>query len=370
MDFYDQFIKLDWKRSLQDIYSKTGTDVERVLGKRQPLSLEDFKTLISPAAHSYLEEMAVLSQELTQKRFGKTVQMYVPLYLSNDCRNGCKYCGFNNANDFERVTLSVDQILSEVKVIKEMGFEHVLLVSGESKSTGIDYLKTAIETVKPYFANISMEVPPMKQEEYEELIQHGLHAVLIYQETYGPKYSFYHERGRKKDFKYRLQTPDRLGAAGIFKIGLGSLIGLDDWRTDAFFTAAHLDYLEKTYWKTKYSISFPRIRAASGSLPPAVEMSVGELVQLICAYRIFSENVELSISTREAEKFRDHIFQLGITSMSAGSKTNPGGYSMKEDYMDQFQIEDRRSPEEITAVIHQKGFEPVWKDWFGGNLPV
>lgn len=368
MSFSHHLKKLDWNQTLNDIYAKTSSDVEYALGKKQQRSLEDFKALISPAAQPFLEEMAVLSRELTLKRFGKTVQMYVPLYLSNKCSNGCRYCGFNSSNDFERVTLTVDQILEEVKVIKKMGYEHVLLVSGESKSTGIEYLKAVIEAIKPHFSNISMEIPPLKQEEYEQLIQRGLYAILVYQETYGPKYSFYHPKGKKKDFDYRLETPDRLGAAGIHKIGLGNLIGLDDWRTDAFYTASHLDYLEKTYWKAKFSISFPRIRPASGSLAPAVEMSDGELVQLICAYRIFDENVELSISTRETETFRDHIIRMGITSISAGSKTNPGGYSMKEDYVDQFQVEDQRSPAEIVAIIHKNGLEPVWKDWFGGDL--
>jgi len=370
MNFYNQFNQQNWDQTLADIYSKTSADVERALGKQQNRSLDDFQALISPAAYPFLEEMAGLSRELTQKRFGKTVQMYVPLYLSNKCSNGCKYCGFNSGNDFERVTLTIDQILEEVKVIKKMGYDHVLLVSGESKSTGIDYLKTVMEAVKPHFSNFSMEVPPLEQHEYEELIQRGLYAVLVYQETYGPKYPFYHPKGRKKDFNYRLLTPHRLGAAGIYKIGLGTLIGLDDWRTDAYFTATHLAYLEKVYWKTKYSISFPRIRPASGSLSPAVEMSDGELLQLISAYRILNENVELSISTRETETFRDHIIGLGITSVSAGSKTNPGGYSMPDDSMDQFQVEDQRSPAEIANIIQQNGFEPVWKDWFGEDLSM
>lgn len=370
MTFYNQFQQLQWQQCLADIYAKTAPDVERALGKRRQGSLDDFMALISPAALPYLEEMAGLSQKLTQKRFGKTVQMYIPLYLSNKCSNGCRYCGFNSGNQFERMVLTDEQILAEVEAIKEMGYEHVLLVSGEARETGIEYLKHAIELVSPHFANISMEVPPMDQADYEALVSMGLYAVLIYQETYGPKYDYYHPRGKKKDFKYRLLTPDRLGAAGIHKIGLGTLIGLDDWRTDAFFTALHLDYLEKTYWRTKFSISFPRIRPASGSLPPAVVMSDEELVQLICAYRIFNENVELSISTRETRSFRDHVFLLGITSMSAGSKTNPGGYSATEDSTDQFQVDDDRSPAEITSLIQSKGFEPVWKDWFGENLPA
>ncbi|MBU3916947.1 2-iminoacetate synthase ThiH, partial [bacterium] len=313
---------------------------------------------------SYLEEMAAHSQKVTRRRFGNVVQLYIPLYLSNECVNSCKYCGFSKKNDVARITLSMDQVLSEAEVIKKMGFEHVLLVSGESKAADVSYLKSCIEVLQPYFANISIEVPPLSQQEYESLIEVGLQGVYVYQETYGPNYSTYHPKGKKSNFEYRLLTPDRLGAAGVYKIGLGVLFGLDDWRVDAWFSAAHLAYLEKTYWRSKYSISFPRLRSAAGSFQQAYEITDRELFQLICAYRVFDENVELSLSTRETELFRDNVFQMGITAMSAGSKTNPGGYSLFDDNLDQFQIEDHRSPQQVAAMITAKGYEPVWKDWF------
>jgi 2-iminoacetate synthase len=225
--------------------------------------------------------------------------------------------------------------------------------------------------MKPHFSHISIEVQPLDEEDYELLTPFGLNTVLVYQETYRREYyKTYHPKGKKSNFDYRLDTPDRLGRTGVHKIGLGALIGLEDWRTDSFFTAMHLDYLERTYWQTKYSISFPRLRPCAGggdlkSDPPLRQpaMTDRELVQLICAYRIFNEEVELSLSTRESATFRDHAVKLGITTMSAGSQTNPGGYATETNSLEQFAIDDNRSPFEIQEMITSKGYEPVWKDW-------
>ena len=246
-----------------------------------------------------------------------------------------------------------------------MGYEHVLLVTGEANLTvGVPYLQKVIRLIKPYFSQISIEIQPLDQDEYEILLAEGVHAVLVYQETYHEEdYKKHHPKGKKSNFYYRLDTPDRLGKAGIHKIGLGALIGLEDWRVDSFFTALHLQYLEKKYWKTKYSISFPRLRPFSGGLEPKVEMTDKQLVQLITAYRIFNNEVELSLSTRESENFRNNVIKLGITTMSAGSKTNPGGYAVDEQSLEQFEISDERSPEEIAKLLKNLGYEPVWKDW-------
>ncbi|MEI6947597.1 2-iminoacetate synthase ThiH [Paraflavisolibacter sp. H34] len=364
MSFYSLFETFDWNEVKESIYAKTAADVERALHK-STRDLEDFKALVSPAAAPYLEQMAALSHHLTQKRFGKTIQMYVPLYLSNECQNICTYCGFSFDNKLPRRTLAGGEILREVEAIKAMGYHHVLLVTGEAwRTVGVDYFKKALDLIRPHFSHIGMEVQPMDEAEYAELVQHGLNTVLVYQETYHREdYKKHHPKGKKSNFAYRVETPDRLGRAGIHKIGLGVLIGLEDWRTDSFFTALHLRYLEKTYWKTKYSISFPRLRPFSGGLPPKVEMSDRELVQLICAYRILNEEVELSLSTRENEKFRNNVLKLGITSMSAGSKTNPGGYVVEPQSLEQFEISDERSPAEIADLIRRQGYEPVWKDW-------
>lgn len=362
--FKDVFETHDWDTVKNSIYSKTGSDVQRAL-ETNKRTLEDFKALISPAAAAYLEPMAQLSRQLTQKRFGKIIQLYIPLYLSNECTNICTYCGFSLDNKVRRKTLTEEEILKEVRVIKDLGYDHVLLVTGEANQTvHVEYFKKVLKLIRPHFAHISMEVQPLDTEEYTELIPLGLTSVLVYQETYHKEdYRKHHPKGKKANFNYRLETPDRLGQAGIHKMGLGVLIGLEDWRTDSFFTALHLQYLEKTYWQIRYSLSFPRLRPFSGGLEPKVEMSDRELVQLICAYRLFNEDIELSLSTRESENFRDHCVQLGITSISAGSKTNPGGYAVEPESLEQFEISDERSPELIANMIKSKGYEPVWKDW-------
>ena len=321
--------------------------------------------LLSPAASPFLEEIIRISQQLTLKRFGKTIQLYIPLYLSNECTNFCVYCGFNHDNKIERHTLLRQEIKAEAIKIKEMGFEHLLLVTGEHKAkAGTDYLLSALEELKDQFAQISIEVQPLKEDEYKTLADAGLNSVYIYQETYNEKnYNIYHPKGKKADYRNRLETPDRLGSAEIHKIGLGVLLGLEDWQVDSFFTALHLRYLQKKYWKTKYSVSFPRLRPFEGSYQPNFNISDKELVQLITAYRILDENVELALSTRESAAFRDNVFPLGITTMSAGSSTEPGGYSEDHEYLEQFSVADSRTPLQVKEAIEKRGFEAVWKNW-------
>ncbi len=371
--FQTLFEKYSWEETKESIYSKTGEDVCRALkaGKRD---LEDFKALISPAAVPFLEDMARLSHELTVKRFGKTIQMYAPLYLSNECQNICTYCAFSLDNAIKRKTLNDAELIREAGALKAWGYDHVLLVTGESSLVGTDYLKHAIEVLRPYFSHITIEVQPLEEYEYKSLADAGLSAVLVYQETYNEdNYKTHHPKGKKSNFKYRLDTPDRLGAARVHKIGLGVLIGLEDWRTDSFFCALHLNYLEKRYWETKYSISFPRLRPIETEKKGQHSkkefntfMSDRELVQLICAFRIFNREVELSLSTRESEKFRNHVMKLGITSMSAGSKTNPGGYAAETESLEQFEISDERSPAQVEAMLRASGYDVVWKDWDRG----
>ncbi len=362
--FKEVFDKYDWDEVSAGIYAKTAADVERALNKNKK-DLEDFKALISPAAAPYLEQMAQISHRITRKRFGNTIQLYAPLYLSNECQNICTYCGFSYDNKLRRKTLSGVEILEEAEYLKEQGFEHILLVTGEAaKTVGVEYLRDAIRLLRPYFANISIEVQPLDEDEYKILAAEGLYAVLVYQETYHREnYKQYHPKGKKSNFDYRLDTPDRLGSAGIHKIGLGVLIGLEDWRVDNFFTALHVGYLERNFWQTRYSISFPRLRPATGLIEPKVVISDKELVQLICAWRIFNEEIELSISTRENEVFRDHIIKLGATTMSAGSKTNPGGYVVEPESLEQFEIDDSRSVNEVKQMIEKNGYKAVWKDW-------
>jgi len=362
--FNGVFESYNWDDTKASIYDKTAADVERALRNTQR-DLEDFKALISPAALPYLEDMAQISQRLTLDRFGRVIQMYIPLYLSNECNNICTYCGFSYDNKVRRRTLNPMEIMQEVAVIKGMGYDHVLLVTGEAnQSVHTDYFKKVLDLISPHFSHISMEVQPLDVADYETLISHGLNTVLVYQETYHQDdYRKHHPKGKKSNFLYRLETPDRLGQAGIHKMGLGVLIGLEDWRTDSFFTALHLSYLEKQYWQSKFSISFPRLRPFSGGLEPKVVMNDKELVQLICAYRLFNSEVELSISTRETVAFRNQVIKLGITAISAGSKTNPGGYQVEPQSLEQFEISDERSAQEIAAMIRKQGYEPIWKDW-------
>ena len=369
MTFVDRFKQLNWDDIGMSIFSKTATDVERALSKPKR-DLEDFKTLISPAAEPYLEQMAQQSLALTRKRFGNTMSLYIPLYLSNLCANACTYCGFSMENRIKRRTLTLDEIDAESAAIKKMKFDSVLLVTGEHETkVGMNYFRQVLPNIKKQFNYLAMEVQPLGQQDYAELKTLGLDAVMVYQETYQPRtYAEHHLRGNKMDFEYRLETPDRLAKAGIDKIGIGALIGLEDWRTDCFFVAAHLDYLERTYWQTRYSISFPRLRPCeggefSGGLQPKSVMNDKQLVQLICAYRLLNPEVELSLSTRESATFRDNVLPLGITSMSAASKTQPGGYASGEEELEQFEISDERSAADVESMIRQRGFDPVWRDW-------
>jgi 2-iminoacetate synthase len=362
--FKSVFEQYNWDTIQSRIYQTSKEDVEIALSKNKR-NLDDFLALISPAAQPYLEQMAQISHELTKKRFGKTIQMYAPLYLSNECQNICTYCGFSLDNKIKRKTLTENEITLEVEALKKSGFDHVLLVTGEANHTvNIDYFLKSVAQIKNDFSTISVEVQPLSTDEYEQLHTAGVYSVLVYQETYHQEvYKKYHTKGKKSNFDFRLETPDRVGKAGIHKIGLGVLLGLEDWRTDSFFNALHLDYLQKTYWQTKYTVSFPRLRPAEGVIQPNFIMDDKDLAQLICAYRLWNEDLEISLSTRENEKFRNNIIPLGITSMSAGSKTNPGGYVVDPQSLEQFEISDERSASEIATLISNQGYEPVWKDW-------
>ncbi|ASW75564.1 thiamine biosynthesis protein ThiH [Chryseobacterium piperi] len=358
------FEQYQWDQIKQRLDHVTLSDVEYSLQKKKK-TLDDFFNLISKAAASKLEVMASIAQTTTQKRFGKVIQLYAPLYLSNECQNICTYCGFSLDNKLKRKTLSDTELMMEAMVLKTMGINHVLLVSGEAnKTVGISYFLNAVRLLKPHFANISIEVQPLSEEEYSQLHKEGVHSVLVYQETYHQEvYKQYHPKGKKSNFPFRLDTPDRIGRAEIHKMGLGVLLGLEDWRVDSFFNALHIDYLQKQYWKSKFSVSFPRLRPAEGIIEPNFIMEDKDLLQLICAYRIWNEDLEISISTRENENFRNHIVSLGATTMSAGSKTNPGGYAVDQQSLEQFETSDERSMLTIKNMIKGAGYDPVMKDW-------
>ncbi len=362
--FSELIKKYSWAEVHGAIYAKTSHDVEVALSKKK-CNLDDLMALLSPAAEAYLEQFATKSHNLTIQRFGKTMQLFAPIYLSNECMNVCTYCGFSFGNKIPRKTLSEAEMKTEFEFLKAEKFEHVLLVTGEDAvHANPQYINHSIDIARKYFADVSIEVQPLGEVEYVMFKESGCDAVLVYQETYNPEvYKSYHLKGKKANYANRLDTPDRIGKAGMNKIGLGILLGLSDWRTDAFFLALHLNYLEKTYWQTRYSISFPRLRPAEGVKSVDHPVSDKQFVQLLCALRIFDHEVEMSLSTREPEYMRNHLINIGVTSMSAGSKTNPGGYSASPETLEQFEISDDRTPEQILKLIEEQGYEPVWKNW-------
>ncbi len=365
MTFVTLWQKHDFARIAAAIRDKTPAAVRRALGRaRDGLDLDDFAALLSPAAAAFLEEMAQRSHRLTVERFGRTMQLYAPLYLSNACVNICTYCGFSAQNRIARKVLNDAEIRAEASVLRRHGFAHVLLVTGETGRVGREYFANALRILRPQFASLSIEVQPMGESDYAALAAEGASAVLVYQETYdAAAYSRHHRQGPKADMAHRLETPDRLGRAGVKKIGLGALYGLSDWRADAWFAGLHLRYLEQRYWRTRFSISFPRLRPHEGGGLPVTPFGERDLVQAVCAFRLLSPAAELSLSTRERGAFRDRAVRLGFTAMSAGSRTNPGGYSSAPESLEQFAIDDGRSPAEVAAMLGAQGYEAVWKDW-------
>ncbi|HEX3729566.1 MAG TPA: 2-iminoacetate synthase ThiH [Opitutaceae bacterium] len=365
MSFVATWQQHDFAERARAIAGQTAADVRRALGRvRGGLGLDDLAALLSPAAAPFLEEMAQASHRLTVERFGRTMQLYAPLYLSNVCANVCTYCGFSAQNRIPRKVLTDAEIVAEGEAVRALGFDHVLLVTGETGRVGRAYLANALRLLRPRFASLSIEVQPLEEADYAALAAEGLSAVLVYQETYDPAtYARHHLSGPKANMAYRLETPDRLGRAGLKKIGLGALYGLSDWRADAWFLGLHLRHMERRFWRTRYSLSFPRLRPHAGTDSGATPFGERDLVQAVCAFRLFSPEVELSLSTREGAAFRDRAFRLGFTSMSAGSRTNPGGYATAPDSLEQFEVDDPRSPAEVAGFLRGQGYDAVWKDW-------
>ncbi len=374
--FSDELEKISWEETTERIMRMTEHDVRRALAKER-CDVSDFMAMVSPAAEPFLEQMARLSRKYTEERFGRTMSMFIPLYITNSCSNSCVYCGFHRSNPMARTILTPEQIEDEYRAIKRLApFENILLVTGENPAkAGVPYLAQAIDIAKRYFSNIKIEVMPLKAEEYRELTRHGLNGVICFQETYHREnYKIYHPAGMKSNFEWRLNGFDRMGMAGVHSIGMGALLGLEkDWRTDVVMMAHHLRYLQKNYWRTKYSVNFPRMRPAQNEgFEPNSLVSDRELAQVTFAMRIFDHDVDISYSTREPQFIRDNMCTLGVTTMSAESKVNPGGYHTYPQALEQFTVSDDRTAREIDSRLRQLGREPVWKDWdasfdlFGG----
>jgi 2-iminoacetate synthase len=329
-------------------------------------SVQRLVRLLSPAAKAYLEPMAQQAQTITIQRFGKTIAMYAPLYVSNVCVNSCLYCGYNRHTQFERTRLSIDEALADAEVIADEGFRDILLVSGEDTSyVTIDYLCELVQKLRNRFASISVEIFPLKQEQYRQLFEAGVDGVTLYQETYDRQlYSHYHPAGPKRDYDWRLDTPDRFAAAGMRRIGLGFLLGLADWRLETLAMAEHAAYLIKKYWRAGVSFSFPRMRPAANVQDQWPHLVAdADLVQMMLALRLCFADAGIVLSTRERAEFRDRMANICVTRISAGSKTNPGGYTGRDDTGKQFEIADDRTPAEIADMIRSIGKEAVWKDW-------
>jgi 2-iminoacetate synthase len=389
--FSSEFSRLPIKALFERSRRGSVASVRQALGG-QLLGLEDFAELISPAAGEMLEELCRRSQALTQQRFGKVIRFFAPLYLSNECINNCRYCGFSRDNPILRVTLTVEEVLREARALKAQGFRNILLVAGEHpKFVSTEYLSDCVGALHQEVPGISLEVGPMRTADYRPICEAGAEGLVVYQETYDREvYDQMHVSGPKRDFSWRLDTPERAYAAGFRRIGIGALHGLADWRWEALCVAAHAQYLLRRCWKAQLTISLPRLRPAAGEFKPLTQMSDREMVQLVSAFRLMFPDVGLVLSTREAPRLRDGLIPLGITLISAGSHTEPGGYTgAGQDKLHitkrgrvvgmpnsgesgqaakatgQFEISDVRSAEEMARVVRGLGYEPVWKDWDG-----
>ncbi len=339
-------------------------DVERAISTEN-IGLRDFLALLSPVASDSLEMVARRSKEITLSRFGRVIQLYAPLYLSNYCENNCLYCGFREENLIERKIQSPEQVEEEAKFLHEKGFRSILLVAGDdTEKCDLVYLKDVIHRIHKLFPSVSLEIGPQSKEDYVELRKAGAEGVIVYQETYNRSlYEKLHRNGKKMDFAWRLETPERVAAAGFHRVGIGALFGLNDPMEEAVSLFLHTSFLLKNHWNTRVTISLPRMRPAGGSIQPLHPVEDRTLAQIICALRIAFPEIGIVISTREEPKLRDGMIKIGATQMSAGSRTEPGGYLAPDAQKEQFLVEDQRSPSEIAEVLTSQGYEPVWKDW-------
>jgi len=368
------------------------TSVVRGTLRKTELSLQDFSILLSPAAGELLETLGQRARQVTQQRFGKVIRLFAPLYLSNECINNCRYCGFSRDNPILRVTLKLEDVQQEARALVAQGFRNILLVSGEHpRFVSNGYMAACIAAVREVAPSVSLEIGPMEASDYRPLVEAGADGLVVYQETYDlALYQNMHTAGPKRDFDWRLDTPERAYAAGFRRLGIGALYGLADWRYEAVCLAAHAQYLLRNCWKAWLTISLPRLRPCAGEFQPLTAMSDREMAQLICAFRLMFPDAGLVLSTREPARLRDGLIPLGITLMSAGSHTEPGGYTgagrtalhhtekgrivelgasewaaagENAQATAQFEIADVRSPAEVAETIRRLGYEPVWKDW-------
>jgi 2-iminoacetate synthase len=393
VSFVEQFDHLPIDALCRTAQEASEMEVAAALASRD-LDLANLATLLSPAAAGQLERLAKRSNRLTQQRFGRVIRLFAPLYLSNECINNCTYCGFSRDNRILRVTLSIDEVVREARALADQGFRNILLVAGEHpKFISGSYMTDCVAALRETVPSISLEVGPMETGEYRPLVQAGAEGLIVYQETYNREvYADMHTSGPKRKFNWRLETPERAHEAGFRRLGIGALYGLSDWRRETICLAAHAQHLLRHCWKSQLTVSLPRLRPCAGEFEPLTNFDDRALVQTICALRLFLPDLGIVLSTRETAALRDRLIPMGITTMSAGSHTEPGGYTgagndnlhytergkireLAENASEwtkpangtnatgQFDIADERPPETVAETISRLGYEPVWKDW-------
>lgn len=343
--------------------SVTEADVCRAI-EEDRLGPLDYLTLLAPQAEICLEEIAQKAHRLTVQHFGRTMLLFTPIYVANHCVNQCLYCGFNVRNKLHRTKLTLDEVAAEAEIIASTGLKHILLLTGESRRhTPVSYIRDCVGVLKRYFTSISIEIYPLTEDEYRELIAAGVDGLTIYQETYDrDTYAYLHPGGPKRDYRFRLDAPERGCRAGMRSVNIGALLGLFDWRREAFLAGLHADYLQRNYPDVEISISPPRMRPHLGGFQPAVNVTDRNLVQYVTAFRLFMHRGGVTLSTREIAQLRDNMIKLGVTKMSGGACTAVGGRS-HYDETGQFEIADERSVEEVAKMLYDNGYQPVYKDW-------
>ena len=366
MSFYDEYLLYSEEKIDTVLENTTADQIVKIVGKDR-LTAMDFLALLSPAAAEHLEIMAQKAYALTVQQFGRVILLYTPMYLSDYCTNNCTYCGFNITNSFTRKQLTLDEVEKEAQSISASGLKHILILTGDApKRAGVSYMRDCVEVLKKYFTSIAIEVYALDKEEYEELVTVGVESMTIYQETYNAViYDTLHLSGPKKDYRYRLDAPERACQAGIRSVNVGALLGLDNWRKDGFFTGLHANYLQNKYSHMEISISLPRIRPTMGKCEPGVTVNDKEMVQMMTAFRLFMPRAGITLSTRETAQFRNHAIKLGVTKMSAGVNTAVGGHIESQENSGQFAVSDERNVVQMCDAISKLGYQPIFKDWQG-----
>lgn len=383
--------EVDFFKNLANVVGMAFSSVFDEVCARKSRLVRGFEALLEPMDSARLRELGGQAAALTRSHFGRTMRLFAPLYLSNECINSCSYCGFSRENAIQRVTLEVDQVEREARHLAAVGFRNLLLVAGEHpKFVSGGYLRLCVERLRGFIPSLAVEVAPMEEADYHPLVEAGAEGLVVYQETYHREtYAAMHQHGPKRDFDWRLDCAERGHAAGFRRLGVGALFGLWKWREEALALAAHLEYLQRVCWRAQITVSMPRLRPAAGEFEPPYPLGDREFIQLLCALRVTFPRVGIVLSTREPAHLRDVVAPLGVTMMSAGSHTEPGGYTGQgrealhltvrgravkggdaQRATEQFKISDDRDARAISTLLSKSGLEPVWKDWDAGILGV